>query len=386
MAQLKASVLTGRKNGMYVVYIRVTHNRKSAYIRTSWVVDSKGISRGKKDITDPDVLEQTSKVITRYYRLLNRIDTSKWTVREVVNYIQCSSDDISFSKFAEEHISHIINEGRERTAKNYKLALRNIEKFAGIGDLTFSHITSSFLIRWIGSLSYTARAKQMYPINIREIYKSALLHYNDVERGIELIKNPWANVKIPKSDTPAHRALPASMLRKFFSIIPDDSKFKYPLQELGQDVAKICICMCGINTVDLYLAKKEQYKDGIFWYERAKTRNARSDNAHFEIKIPSFVLPTFNKYLSRDENSPWLFIFNERLSTNDSFNANVNIGIRQICRKVSPDFHASVYSFRHSWATIAQNECGASLADVDFALNHANHRMARVYTKLGSLN
>ena len=80
--------------------------------------------------------------------------------------------------------------------------------------------------------------------------------------------------------------------------------------------------------------------------------------------------------------SPWLFDFQDRLSTSDSFNANVNAGISQICKKVSPDFHASLYSFRHSWATIAQNGCGASLGDIDFALNHSTYKMARVYTKI----
>ena len=33
-------------------------------------------------------------------------------------------------------------------------------------------------------------------------------------------------------------------------------------------------------------------------------------------------------------------------------------------------------------ATIAQNGCGASLGDVDFALNHSTYKMARVYTKI----
>ncbi len=78
----------------------------------------------------------------------------------------------------------------------------------------------------------------------------------------------------------------------------------------------------------------------------------------------------------------WLFDFQDRLSTSDSFNANVNAGISQICKKVSQDFHASLYSFRHSWATIAQSGCGASLGDVDFALNHSTYKMARVYTKI----
>lgn len=107
-----------------------------------------------------------------------------------------------------------------------------------------------------------------------------------------------------------------------------------------------------------------------------------SDNAYFEIRVPQFILPTFEKYLSKDMDSPWLFDFQERLSTPDSFNANVNAGISQICKKVLPDFHASLYSFRHSWATIAQNGCGASLGDIDFALNHSTYKMARVYTKI----
>ena len=66
----------------------------------------------------------------------------------------------------------------------------------------------------------------------------------------------------------------------------------------------------------------------------------------------------------------------------ETSNAKVNAGISQICKKVSPDFHASLYPFRHSWATIAQNGCGASLGDVDFALNHSTYKMARVYTKI----
>ena len=160
--------------------------------------------------------------------------------------------------------------------------------------------------------------------------------------------------------------------------------FTHPLLELGQDVALISFCMCGINSVDLFFAKKSKYHNGIFHYNRRRTSKSRSDNAYFEIRVPQFIKPTFEKYLSKDMESPWLFDFQDRLSTSDSFNANVNAGISQICKKVSPDFHASLslYSFRHSWETIAQSGCGASLGDVDFALNHSTYKMARVYTKI----
>lgn len=382
MATLKATVKSKRKDGMYVVYIRFAHNRKVSYLRTSWMVNDKGLSRNKKDILDPFVIQQTSKLIDQYYNTLNRIDTQDWTVKEIVDYIQKGKDGISFSMYARKHIEKMKARGQERTSRDYKWALYSLEKFAGGDEIMFSQLTYSFLSRWIDSLSQTARSKNKYPINIRQIHKAAMLEYNDEERGIQLITNPWPKISIPKEETPNKRAISPNMLRKFFAVVPDFSRFTHPLQELGQDVALISFCMCGINSIDLFFAKKSQYHNGIFHYNRRKTSKSRSDNAYFEIRVPQFIKPTFEKYLSKDMASPWLFDFQDRLSTSDSFNANVNAGISQICKKVSSEFHASLYSFRHSWATIAQNGCGASLGDVDFALNHSTYKMARVYTKI----
>ena len=375
MATLKATVKSKRKDGMYVVYIRFAHNRKVSYLRTSWMVNDKGLSRNKKDIIDPYVIQQTSKLIDQYYNTMNRIDTQDWTVKEIVDYIQKGKDGISFSMYARKHIEKMKARGQERTSRDYKWALYSLEKFAGDNEIMFSQLTYSFLSRWIDSISQTARSKNKYPINIRQIHKAAMLEYNDEERGILLITNPWPKITIPKEDTPNKRAISPNMLRRFFAVVPDFSRFTHPLQELGQDVALISFCMCGINSIDLFFAKKSQYHNGIFHYNRRKTSKSRSDNAYFEII-------TFEKYMSKNMESPWLFDFQDRLSTSDSFNANVNAGISQICKKVSPDFHASLYSFRHSWATIAQNGCGASLGDIDFALNHSTYKMARVYTKI----
>ena len=382
MATLKATVKSKRKDGMYVVYIRFAHNRKVSYLRTSWMVNDKGLSRNKKDILDPYVIQQTSKLIDQYYNTLNMIDTQDWTVKEIVDYIQKGKDGISFSMYARKHIEKMKARGQERTSRDYKWALYSLEKFAGGNEVMFSQLTYSFLSRWIYSLSQTARSKNKYPINIRQIHKAAMLEYNDEERGIQLITNPWPKISIPKEDTPNKRAISPNMLRRFFAVVPDFSRFTHPLQELGQDVALISFCMCGINSVDLFYAEKNQYYNGIFHYNRRKTRKFRSDSAYFEIRVPQFIKPTLEKYLSKDMESPWLFDFQERLSTPDSFNANVNAGISQICKKVSPDFHVGLYSFRHSWATIAQNGCGASLGDIDFALNHSTYKMARVYTKI----
>ena len=216
--------------------------------------------------------------------------------------------------------------------------------------------------------------------------ESNIEDYNDYDTGnIRITTNPWPKVKIPKSDTPRKRAISMEECRAFFYAPLPESDRKFPLSELGHDVAMMILCLAGINTVDLYFAQRKDYHDGIIGYERRKTRNLRRDNAWFEIRVPDILKPTIEKYLDRTE-SVYLFDFHIRFSTYDSFNANVNIGIRQICEKVlnlDKENYYSGYTFRHIWATVAQNECGASLADVDFGLNHAHKtQMARVYVKI----
>ena len=78
MATLKAIVKSKTRNGMYNVYIRITQNRQFAYVRTSWMVNDKGLSDDKKDIIDPFVIQQTSILIEKFYTMLNQVDATQW--------------------------------------------------------------------------------------------------------------------------------------------------------------------------------------------------------------------------------------------------------------------------------------------------------------------
>lgn len=63
----------------------------------------------------------------------------------------------------------------------------------------FSLLTSTILKKRIESLSQTSRAKEMYPTNIRQIFKAAIADLNDEERGVTRIKfNPWLKNIYPK--------------------------------------------------------------------------------------------------------------------------------------------------------------------------------------------
>ena len=385
MATFKATVKYQRSDGYYQVYIRVTHNAKIAYMKTDKVVDKKGVTKDK-DIKDPFVMQSCGNIIAHYVEMLNKRDIKSWTVKEVVNFLEKGTSDVCFSDYARQYQAKMIQEGHARNARTYELAYQNMELFADTNKVMFSHMTTNFITGWIKSLSSTARAKEQYPVCVRQIFKQALLDFNDYDAGIiRITTNPWPKVKIPKSDNPQHRAITMEECRAFFTAQLPESDRKFPLSELGRDVAMMILCLAGINTVDIFFLEKKNYRDGIICYERRKTREARADNAYFEIRVPNILQDIVQKYLDKTD-SPYLFNFHKRLSTYDSFNANVNIGIRQICEKVLGIEHGkgySGYTFRHTWATVAQNECGASLAEVDFGLNHAHKtRLARTYVKI----
>lgn len=385
MATLKAVVRKKRTNGFYPVYIRIVHRSRMGYIKTDKLVTDKQILKSG-EIKDAVVNEYCSRLILHYTDLINRQDISNYSVMELIEYLTRSDEDVCFSDYANLHIERMVKEGHARNAKNYRLAVNHLERYLGTNHIMFGQLTSAVLKRWIESLSQTNRAKEMYPTCVRQIFKNAILELNDEERDILRIKfNPWLKIAIPKSDSTVKRAISAEACREFFNRPLPKSKMISPVPELGRDVALLSLCIGGINTVDLYELKKKDYNNGIIGYKRAKTRHSRKDEAYMEMRIEPFIQDTFNKYLSKDENDEYLFVFHSRYRDYDSFNANVNGGIRKICQDMgmAKEDYYCFYTFRHTWATIAQNDCDANLYEVAFGLNHSHGmNVTRGYVKI----
>ena len=384
MATFKVCVRKQRKDGFYPIYIGVTHKSKIAYIKTDKLASAKTLGR-KQQVEDPYVLRYCSNRILEYAEQLNKVNIEHWSVNDIVEYLINGNADVCFSDYARKHRNRMIDAGQERNARNYELAVQHLERFAGTNQVMFSHLTSTFINAWIKSLENTKRAKEMYPICIRQIFKAAQMEHNDYDNGVIRINtNPWVKVQIPAAERPEKLAITPEECRAFFATPIPESKYKSPLPELGRDIAMMVLCLGGINTVDLYQLKKTDYYDGIIHYRRAKTKRFRTDGAYFEMKVPAILQPTFDKYLA-EPNDVYLFNFHRRHTTSDSFGANVNIGIKKICEAIglAKENWYCVYTFRHTWGTIAQNDCGASIAEVAFAMNHsAGYNITRGYIKM----
>ena len=213
------------------------------------------------------------------------------------------------------------------------------------------------------------------------------MEYNDYDRDIIKIYNqPFRAVKIPNAELPEKRSTNAETIRKILEVIPTTER-----EELAHDVILLVLYMVGINTVDLYSLNKATYKNDYLCYNRKKTSKERKDKAYIEIRIAEEIKPLFKKYKSKKK----LFNFSERYSDPDNFSTAVNNGLKSLCSKVNDEIKEknkklkkkeefipkiTVYWLRHTWATIAQNKCGASTELVAFCLNHISaHKVTEGY-------
>jgi integrase len=366
---LKAVVRTGKE--LNTVYIRISHKSRSDYIPTSMIVHRSGIR--KDEIADHTVLANCAIRIKQYVEKLNSVDIRGWTVAEVKKFLLSESEGIPFTGFAEDYIKKMKAAGQKKPAANYASALNSLKKHMKREKIFFHEITARVVRKWIESLSDTARAKNMYPVIINKLFDEGCLEYNEYDRDIIRIRNqPFRTVKIPDADVPDKRSVPAEILRRIAEVKPS-----LPREELAHDVMQFVLRLAGINTVDLYGLPKDAFVGGKLCYSRTRTKGERKDKAYMEIGVMDELLPLFAKHEGRRE----LFSFSERYADADNFARAVNTGLKSLCAKAQVQV-ITVYWLRHTWATVAQNGCGASTELVGFCLNHASaHRTTEGYIR-----
>lgn len=145
MATFKVVVRSVRSDGVGLVYIRCTHNRMVAYIKTDMYLHKTKIKN--KEIIDQSVLTRCLIQIDNYYQKLNRENILSWTAKEVTDFLKSENTKIPFYPFCEKYIDKLINNGQIRNAQSYRIALNSFQKHFTDRNITFQlYYTISFEI------------------------------------------------------------------------------------------------------------------------------------------------------------------------------------------------------------------------------------------------
>ena len=251
----------------------------------------------------------------------------------------------------------------------YKHTLDKIRSFdAKVDEKSFEDITLQWLHDFEGFCAKTAskNARNIHLRNIRAVFNSAI----DYEITSAY---PFRRFKIRPEET-RKRSLTVDELRKFIDMDVEEYAQFY------KDMFLLSFCLIGINAVDLARLDKIT-SDGRIEYVRAKTHRK------YSIKVEPEAMEIIDKY--RGEKG--LLCIAERWADHRNFLHQLNKALKNMGplervgrggKKIrTPAFpELSSYWARHSWATIAYNECGISEDVIGQALGHASsHTTTSIY-------
>ena len=387
MSTYKAVILKGKNHikndGSTNVKIRITHNNRVSYISTDLYVESgsfnnsAGVAKSgqNKDYINLRITDTIQKFQRKDIELGER--RALMTVKQVKLHLlddKENSQFIDFFDFSEEYLKTVISDG---TLRWHESAIAKLKSFTG-QRLAFSEINLTFLQRFERYLRKEGVSSGInnYMRSIRSLFNKARDKYNDEDSGLIKIPHyPFRKYKIPKATTKSkNNYLDAEELQVFINYKPSSSG-----EEFAKDMFLLMFYLIGIEVKDLFYLKK--VRNGRISYDRFKT------GKEFSIKLEPEALEIIKKYPSKKN----LINVIERYSSHLVFMSFVNNQlhgsdsrrVKGIFPKLGIDKSVTTKWARHTWATLARNECRVNKDDVALCLGHQDfdNRVTDMYIK-----
>lgn len=371
MATLKAVVDHRKADGTYSVKIRLTHNRKSLYIPTSYSVTDRQLTKSKK-IKAHDVLAATSRTIEEMRSIIMDVECVDVlpcdVLRDIINERMRRGKvfRLDFVAYSREKIKSL----DLRNARMHTTAIKYLEEMFGridVNDITYNNIVKYRDKLMSKRLSQNTVSKYMQ--KVKHLLNLAKDEFNDdYETRIKV--NPFKRDVIPTGVPTEHRVLSAEQIRRIASINGD----RY--ENFARDVFLLSFCLIGVNMIDLYYMQRKSLDGDILTYNRSKTKSKRMDKAVISVKVEEEARSLIDKYKGDEM---YLLNFFRRYTNHEIMTRGVNSFLKRFHRYDSTLPSSLTYYYaRHSWATIAYNDCGIDMQTIHEALNHASDSSMRI--------
>lgn len=340
------------------ISIILSHKGQRKRIPTNIIITNDNISK-RGNIKSPDILKTLNDRMESLRERLCTLEESTATCNKDIEWfyfhLMSVKENLDFFEYTEQWISKSHNKGKG----NYAVMLNSLERFHHSRKLPFSFIDYRFLTDYKNFLKDLPRAQSLYLGCIRHIFNEAIKEYN-INGMKNISNNPFDAFVIPKDHPKTKdRVISEENLVKVFN-------FKGTNRiGLARDCYILSFCLIGMNSVDMY--ECSSYKRGVLSYNRAKTRDRRTDNAYIEIEVPDIIKSLMKKYKGNSR----VFDFYNRYANASNFNKNINKGLHSIADILGIP-HFDFYSARHTWASIARNKLGIDKYTIHEALNHVS--------------
>lgn len=364
-----------RRDGSYNVKIRVTHGRKSRNLATNIDVTGDQLTRGLK-IKDYQVIDKVNAIIKQMRDAVAKIgfEAVSMDVDQVVARIQeaLRGEDRFSLDFYEYGMKYAATRKRG-TRINYESALKAAKLYNSGINPDINDITSRWLRGFIAFLQdknqkgLSPETIQGYVSKLSKVHNLARLEYNDEDnRLIRIPLDPFAVVKAPTvNKLQKHR----NVARKTVQKIIDLKRLERvnSRRNMAHDLFLLSFCMQGMNVIDIWYAVEAP--SGFVTFIRRKTQDQRP------VRITVKIEPEARRYMSRYmKNGHLLALLHERYKDYTNFYCSVCEGMKALSKVIGEK--VTIYSARHTWATLARNDTETEKYTVHEALGHADRETA----------
>lgn len=292
------------------------------------------------------------------------VNLSDMTVCEIKDIVRDKLDGVSVKRRETFSTCYkdVVKDKSGRTRELYEITWKRIEDFAGKNaSLSFEDVNVEWLRRFDVFLSQRSPSPNARGVHFKHI--RAVFNYAISREQTSLY--PFRIFKIASEPT-AKRSLSVADIRKIATM---------PLlgwQELYRDIFMLDFYLIGINIVDLFKLTYSNIQNGRLVYRRSKTKRL------YSIKIE----PEAQAILDRHRGESHLLDVADRYKDHKIFISQLNKSLKTLGTWETTDgckhkvtYHPfwqslSSYWARHSWATIAYNDCDIPLDIISQALGH----------------
>lgn len=235
-----------------------------------------------------------------------------------------------------------------RTIKLYKATMNSIRGYSS--DIPMTGVTADWIRRYdeylIGK-GLSVNTRRGYLGNICSVCNYAV-------REDIITNSPFRKFKMPRKANPRKRALTVEQMQTLLAM--NDYT---PIEKEALDIFFLIFTLIGINFADL--VSLDEVHNGRVEYDRHKTKR------FYSIK----VFPEAQKYIDRLRGK-------EHLIKTHTIGC-IDKHLRRIGKRVL-GFEITTYWARHSWASIAINDCDIEKDTISYALGHTlGSQMTAIY-------
>lgn len=374
-------------DGKYLVYIRITKNRKKKEISLSLKGSKEHFIGEQFTKPHPNLkienelilkLKQKALSVIRNFQLNDEdftLDEFERKFRGIPEFNQ------NFFDFINEIITELEQSNRLGNARAYKEVKDSLQKFVhhsfGSKIFMFKDLTPELLEKYEVYLRSKGNAVGGIAFKMREI---RAVFNKAIDRKIVSQENyPFKFYKVSKlKATPNKRALTVDDFKKIKNV---DLSATPSLLE-AYHYFMFSFYTRGMNFVDMMLLKKSDIINGRIVYTRAKTKG------RFNIEIVEVAQEIIDYYKDKTLNSSYVFpiLLSDNLTPQQIEHrkhkvlSRVNKKLGDIAKLAGVDVHITSYVARHSFATILK-KTGTSTDIISELMGHSNVQITMTYLK-----